>query len=438
MDKKDIERIISKIEKEDVGFAKKSYLDSLLFPSKIVGRKSHAEELIRFLLGYREDFVVPFISVYGRSGSGKSVIVRFVCENLGEISYAFVNLRQAKTVFGAANLILGELGAPSLKSAQGINLAIEKLGGVIESVLQNKGNKLFVLVLDEYDVIFYDKRGKPSDFIYKLIVLEESLREKGLLLCIIGISNNVLTDHDLDDRVRSRIGSSEIFFESYSKSDVLDILKERAKEAFSTKIDDKVLEHCAKLSSSEHGDARRAIDLLRVAAELAKGEKTAISHVDLASEELQKDRISKVLSGGSYHFRLACAALARVTYLTGEAWHSTSTLYNQYRTILAKDAKPLGYRRVSELLTELENTGLVISQTSSHGRHGYGTQYKLGVSPGMVGKAVDSEWWDGLVKQKLEHESSTELSNALATRSPFSRNLRRIAQRNWDQYVGLG
>lgn len=76
MDKKDIEGIISKIEKEDAGFAKKSYLGSLVFPSKIVGRKRHAEELIRFLLGYRQDFIVPFISVYGRSGSGKSFTCR--------------------------------------------------------------------------------------------------------------------------------------------------------------------------------------------------------------------------------------------------------------------------------------------------------------------------------------------------------------------------
>ena len=62
MDKKEIDEIISKIEKEDAGFAKKSYLDSLVFPAKIVGRKGHAEELLRFLLGYRQGFVVPFIS----------------------------------------------------------------------------------------------------------------------------------------------------------------------------------------------------------------------------------------------------------------------------------------------------------------------------------------------------------------------------------------
>lgn len=242
------------------------------------------------MLGYKQGYVVPLISVYGRSGAGKSTVVRFVCENLDDISYCFVNLRRAKTVFGAANLILAELGEPNLKSAQGLNLAVEKISSAIESIFEKEKKKLFVLVLDEYDILFYDKRSKPSDFIYKLLVLEESLRAKGHLVCIITISNNVLSDYDIDDRVRSRIGSCEVFFEPYTKEDVLNILKERAKQAFSGKIDEKVLEHCAQLSSEGHGDARRAIDLLRVAAELASLEQKEItqSHIDKAAEELQK------------------------------------------------------------------------------------------------------------------------------------------------------
>ena len=82
MDKQDIAGIIDKIEKEDAIFASKSYLDALSFPAKIIGRKKQAEELIRFLFGYKQGYVVPFVSVYGRSGSGKSVTVKFVCENL--------------------------------------------------------------------------------------------------------------------------------------------------------------------------------------------------------------------------------------------------------------------------------------------------------------------------------------------------------------------
>lgn len=447
MNKQDIGKMISKVSKENSLFAKKAALDSLFFPQKILGRQKQAEQLVRYLLGYKQGYVVPYVSVYGRSGSGKSVVVKFVCDNIDDISYRFVNLRQAKTVFGAANLILAELGILALKSAQGINLAIDAIGKEIESVLQQEKKKLFVLVLDELDVIFYDKRGNPSDFVYKLIVLEEKLREKGLLLCIIGISNNVLSEYGLDDRVRSRIGSSEIFFEPYSKSDVLEILKERAKEALVKKPDNKIIEYCAELSSGEHGDARRAIDLLRVSAEIAgsKGEDIANLHVELASQELQKDRISQTLSSASYHLRIVCLALARITFLSDQDWHATSVLYKQYERIISDTVKPLSYRRISELLTELENTGLVISQTGSKGRHGYGTQYKLAVSPEMVGDTIDGKFWAMIVKTKIRHKENMSddifpsFGNSSLTRSlrDMRKQSEQASKAQWKEFVGI-
>lgn len=133
MDTQDLSKIISKVEKENAVFAKKSYLDTLSFPDKIIGRQKQAEDLVRILLGYKQGFVVPLLSEYGRSGSGKSTLVRFVCENLKDISYCFINLRKSKTVFGSANLILSELGQPNLKSPQGINYSLERIESAIES-----------------------------------------------------------------------------------------------------------------------------------------------------------------------------------------------------------------------------------------------------------------------------------------------------------------
>ena len=411
MNKQDIQKMISKLEQENTLFSNKASLDPLSYPARIKGRKKQAEELVRYMLGYRHGYVVPYVSIYGRSGSGKSSVVRFVCDNIDEIFCSFVNLRQAKTVFGAANLILGELGVESLKSAQGINLAVDVIGKEVEAVIRRTGKKLYALVLDELDVIFYDKRGKPSDFIYKLLVLEEKLRQKGILVCIIGISNNVLSEYELDDRVKSRIGSSEIFFEPYSKDDVLEILDDRAEQAFAKKIGDGILEHCANLSSLEHGDARRAIDLLRVGAELAssKGEALAVSHIDMASGLLQRDRIEQTLSTASYHLKLVLGTLAENTYLSGHDWHSTSTIYKQYCKIIPKKYKPLTYRRVSEMLNDIENTGLAVSQTSSHGRRGYGSQYKLVVSPELVGATVFPEWWKNVERTKAKLDLEIEL-----------------------------
>lgn len=442
MDGSDISAMISKIEKEQKIFSQKAYLDPLAPPQKIIGRKKQAEQLLRLLLSYKQGFVVPFVSVYGRSGSGKSVVTRFVCKNISDIPWSFVNLREAKTVFGAANLILGSLDRPSLKSAQGINMAIDHIEEAIRLRLAAGPSKLFLLVLDEFDVIFSDKRSRPSDFVYKLVLLAEKLRKDDILLCIISISNNVLSEYELDDRVKSRIGSTEIFFEPYMRPEILEILKERARLAFSKAVDGSVLKYCAELGSSEHGDARRAIDLLRVSAEIASLQGQALSkgHVELASEELQKDRADKVISGSSNHFKAVCGALARITYLSEESLQATSTIYKQYCMILQKYTKPLSYRRVSDLLVEIANTGLARSQTVSKGRHGYGTQYMLLIPPEMVGNAISEEWWQGIEKEKTEHDENVQMSKNLGT-GLLGTNLRRtlssINDIYWKKNLGL-
>lgn len=447
MKKKDIQKIISEVEKENSIFSKKANLETLSFPPKIIGRQDKAKELVRMLLSYRQGFVVPYVSVYGRSGCGKSTVVRYVCQNIDEIEFCFVNLRRAKTVFGCANLILSELGKQNLKSAQGINLAVDEIGKTISETLDNTKKNLFVLVLDELDVLFYDKRGRPSDFVYKLITLEEKLKEKNHLMCIIGITNNVLSEYDLDERVRSRIGSSEIFFEAYSKKDVLSILQDRAKNSFAKPVDNSVLEYCAKISSSEHGDARRAIDLLRVGAEIAslKNETLSITHINSASSHLQKDRVQQILSTSSFHFKLVASALARVTFLSDNDWHATSSIFKQYGLILNKDEKPLGYRRVSEILSELASSGIAVSNTGSKGRGGYGTQYKLTVSPEMIGKTCFAEWWAGVEKRKKEHQiEKKSLKTKKQMHAGPGRHLKsldnileNLYEKSWSDFSGL-
>jgi cell division control protein 6 len=419
--KKAINSIRKEIAKQNSVFSDKKYLDSLFLPSNIIGRRKQAEQLLKHVESLKQGFVVPQISVYGRSGSGKSTVVKFVCQNIQDVvSFAFVNLRKSKTVFGSANLILSELGSSNLKSAEGLNKAVDKIGERIESTLVSENKKFFLLVLDEYDAIFSDPRGKPSDFVYKLLTLEENLREKGLWLCIITISNNALSDYELDDRVKSRMGNSEVFFEPYSEGDVMQILRNRADKAFLKNVDDEVLQYCAKLSSADHGDARRAVDLLRVAGELSDGKKITKSDVDKAQEQLQKDRVSTIVSSASYHLRVVIGAICANTLLTGNSWNATSAIYTKYSKMMAKDTKPLSYRRIVDLLVELENTGLVTSRTLSRGRYGYGTEYKLKLSPEMVGPVIGKEWWDGQVESKKSNDDIERITKELE-KNPFYR-----------------
>jgi cell division control protein 6 len=119
--------------------------------------------------GLAKGHAVPFVSAYGRSGSGKSTLVRFVCESLKEGGYvsrcAFVNLRKARTVFGCASAILSELAGVN-DGWYDMDRVMAAISTIIMRLLEEG---LFVLVLDEFDSLFYDRRGRPSDFVYRLL-----------------------------------------------------------------------------------------------------------------------------------------------------------------------------------------------------------------------------------------------------------------------------
>lgn len=400
---KAIESIRKSIAEQNSVFSEKKYLDSLYVPSNIVGRKEQAVQIIKHIESLRQGLVVPVISVYGSSGTGKSAVVRFVCQNLQDItSFCFVNLRKSKTIFGSVNVILSNLGSPQLKSADGLNKAIEQIGNKIEEILASEQKKFFVLVLDEYDVIFYDKRGNPSDFMYKLLTLEETLREKGLWLCMITISNNTLADYNFDDRVKSRIGTSEVFFSQYNADDIFSILHERAYRAFLKKPNDKVIQYCSKICSENRGDARRALDMLRVAGELSNGVSLTKDDIDKANDQLQKDRVSALVANASHHQKMVIAAICANTITSENGWTSTSSVYDRYKQFISSDFKPLSYRRVYDLLIEIENSGLVVSRTISRGRYGFGREYRLVIAPKLVGPLISKDWWE---KTKSEFNS---------------------------------
>ena len=418
--RKRILEIRKKIERKNSVFAEKRYLDSMIIPSKIIGRETESEKLLNCMMSLRDGFVVPFVSVYGRSGSGKSTVVKFVCENMTDlISFRFVNLRNAKTVFGCANMILGSLGEESLSSAQGLNKAVDCIQSQIESILRKEEKKYFVLVLDEYDVLFSDTRSNPSDFVYKLLQMEENLREKGVWSCIITISNNALQEYDLDDRIKSRMGSTDVSFSPYSKSDVFGILSDRCKKAFKITVPKDVLEHCSSISSTDHGDARRALDLLRTAGEICDGVKITKSDIDSAQNLLQKDRAQEIVSSAPYHMRCVVGAIVSLAILGEDSWSATSNIFKKYSDIVSKEQTPLKYRRVSDLLVELENSGMLVSRAYSRGRGGYGKEYKLKIDPSLVGPSVDPEFYDSLVKKKAAADMRENLQKLYKPLKPF-------------------
>ena len=72
MNKRELQKIVSDVRKQNSIFSNKSFLDNLSVPTSIIGRETESRKLVDYLLSYERGLVVPLISVYGRRGSGKS------------------------------------------------------------------------------------------------------------------------------------------------------------------------------------------------------------------------------------------------------------------------------------------------------------------------------------------------------------------------------
>jgi len=200
------------------------------------------------------------------------------------------------------------------------------------------------------------------------------------------------------------------------------------KKAFAKMPNKKILEHCAQLSSEMHGDIRRALDLLRVAGEKSNGKKITEEDVNKANDTVQKDRIDTIVSGASYHQKIAILAICKNLLYDDKNFTNTSSIYETYKKILTDDVKPLSYRRIVDLLIELKNSGLVSSNTISKGRGGYGTEYKMQMPPEMVAPLVASKWWKNHVEMKKKQDDLKELEKGMKKlgssrrryRSPYS------------------
>ena len=401
-----LSQIKKRIDSKNKIFSDKRYLESLGPPIKIVGREKQAEKLLEFLYVPKNGISSPFVSVYGKSGTGKSTVTKYVCENLSDVtSYCFVNLRRAKTHFECANLILEELGDTPVKPYEGINSCFNKIESQIAQTLSLENKKNFILILDEFDVIFSDARSSPTDYVYKILDMIERLRTQGFFLCIVAISNSNLSDYSLDDRVKSRMENLEVFFPPYSKHELLQIIHDRAKKAFRKKPSKKVLEKCSQLCSDEYGDCRRALHLLRLAGESAKGNAISVDDVKKAYDKLDSDKLDLILETVTSHQRIILAAISQASLFGTKEFFSTNEIFERYQSLCGPiEMRSLSYRRVFDLLADLENTGIIISKTRSKGRHGFHNFYKLTYDYRLVGYMIDANWWCSQMDEKAKDE----------------------------------
>src|SRR2546430_1614190 len=161
-------------------------------------------------------------------------------------------------------------------------------------------------------------------------------------------------------------------FPPYNADELYDILAERSRLAFENgTAADGVLHLIAALAAQEHGDARRALDLLRVSAELAERqgeEHITEEHVQRAKNKIELDTVIEAVKSLPTQSKLILLGIL-LNEEIGNTKLTTGEVYTTYRDLSRKTGvTPLTQRRVTDLISELDMLGLVHARVRSFGR----------------------------------------------------------------------
>jgi len=326
------------------------------------------------------------ILIYGKTGTGKTAVIKYTLERLtrkGEeigasIRNSYVNCRMAGTSYRVLTQLCHSIGL----EIPFTGLATGEVFDRLKNSINNK-RLLLVCVLDEIDGLV---RDCGDSLLYELTRINESLGAGKLT--IIGISNDLKFKDLLDPRVLSSLSEEEAVFKPYTALELKDILQERSKMAFiKNRLSGGAINLCSALAAAEHGDARRALDLLRVAGEIAEREgapKVVEEHVRWAQQKIERDRVVEVLATLPLHSKLVmlCVLLLKRNNHKNSI---TGDLFEVYKEICSKiGVEHLTQRRVSGLINELDVVGLINARVVSFGRYGRTKRVRMAIPGGVL------------------------------------------------------
>ncbi len=381
------------LKKESI-FTNKNFLGTSYTPDTIL----HREDQIKLIA----DILAPLLKmekpsnlfVYGKTGTGKTVSVKYTTDQIEKVAakhnkpikVCYLNCK-LKKIADTEYRLIAHIARMFGKAIPPTGLPTDEVYNIFYKAVDSE-KQLVVLVLDEIDQLI-KKAG--DEILYNLTRINEQLSLSQV--CVIGISNDLMFIDNIDPRVKSSLSEEDLVFPPYNAIQIQEILHERAKLSFRPgSIGAGVIEKTAAFAAREHGDARRALDLLRVAGELADREdssKVEIKHLDDAEGKIERDRVIDIVSTYPKQFQVVLYAIM-VLRKTQKGALFTGEIYEIYKDFCKNvGVSPLTQRRVSDILGELDMLGLINAKVISKGRYGRTREISLAIPQNTIPKVEE-------------------------------------------------
>lgn len=364
------------LEKKNRLIKDRKILDKEYIPDQLLHRDKEISEIVDIIAPSLSKDKPSNILIIGQTGTGKTAVVKYVGKELEEADKSnncrsiYVNCEVVDTPYSILYNIANQIITDPNRKIPFTGWSLEKIFNELANYIDEE-DRIFLIVLDEIDMSF---RKNGDDIFYYLTTINEMLKKSRV--SIIGITNNsMFAEKMLTPKIRSRLGEEKIVFPPYSPDQLIDILKDRAKDAFYPDVlSDDVIPYCAAIAAQDSGDARKALDLLRVSADVAErndDEKITKAHVDYARQKLELDAVYEVVRNLTEQSKIVLMSIIKTTPKSDNGSVTTGNVYATYVEISsAMGYNVLTQRMVANFISELDMLGIITARVKSFGRAG--------------------------------------------------------------------
>ena len=398
MENSDKSNVFDKLMEEQCIFKNREVLSSAYVPHEFPHRDNQINAIASILKPALYGARPSNILIYGQTGTGKTAVTKYICNQIiakadserRKIHTAYINCKQTNTPYGVLTGIGKTYSTDWEKQIPNAGWRIDKVYSALKEKADEDGG-IAIVVLDEIDTLV-NKKG--DDILYHLTGLDSDLDNSKI--CLIGISNDTKFTSLLDPRVRSRMGEEALVFPPYNAIQIENILRQRASIAFKDDvIDPLVLSFCSSRAAQEHGDARKALNLLRISAEIAEREaenNVTVDYVIKAKNIMEQNLIHNLVSTLTLQYKAVLASIILNRSPKENVQQTTGEVYNTYNLICQRfKINVLTQRRVGNIISELDMQGLINAKVVSLGRQGRTKYINLEMDQRQIEAILDED-----------------------------------------------